>query len=296
MIVSDASGQMVSMDQPADGRLDVLLRTTSILQAKVRSGVHREIKARTLSGRIKVMLFLHLKKDLTVEDKDWEGCDNPKEYSPEELQKRAYDLTDYGVLKKLQEKIANLRTDLDSFNDTEALALMTSGCSMARSNLDQILGRFSVTGDQHDWRFLEISSALKSREPKRLKRLSRLLGVGSATLFKVWKLWLPLRVVSRIAGAALAIALISAVVFWNSEPFMSLKGLTAAVSFAVVSLVIARIGLGWLVKALKYKKTIRQILLGVGLSIVGKAVAVLHLKIFDRRFLKEGRFPEGPES
>lgn len=292
MIVSDASGQMASMDRPSDGRLDVLLRATRILQAKVRSGVHREIKARTLSGRIKAMLFLHLKKDLTVEEKDWEGCDNPKEYSHEELKKRVHDLTDYGVLKKLQEKIANLRTDLDLFNDTEALALMTSGCAMARAYLDQILRGFPVTGGQHDWCFLEISSALKSREPEKLKRLSHVLDEGSATLFKVWSLWFPLRVVSWIGGVALAIGLISVILFWSSEPLMSLKGLTAAVSFAVVSLVIARIGLGWLVKALNYKKTIRQILLGVGLSIVGKAVAVLHLRVFDRRFLKEGRFPD----
>jgi hypothetical protein len=49
------------------------------------------------------------------------------------------DMTVRGFGEKRQNSIAAIRTDLDSFNDAEAFALMTSGYLMTREGLPQAL-------------------------------------------------------------------------------------------------------------------------------------------------------------
>jgi len=63
MIVSDARGQMSTEDRLADGPLGVLLRTTSLLQARIRTASYRAIESRRNSGRLKGLLFLHRKRN-----------------------------------------------------------------------------------------------------------------------------------------------------------------------------------------------------------------------------------------
>ena len=47
------------------------------------------------------------------------------------------DLTDYGILRKVQSMLSEIRTDLDSFNDTEAYALMYSGYCLVNDELNK---------------------------------------------------------------------------------------------------------------------------------------------------------------
>ena len=126
VLVSDASGQMDSQAHPSSGLVGVPLRSNSIMMSRVRQAQFRELAARQRSGRIRGLMFLHLKLDLDIESVDWIG-----EQSPEDPVKPD-PITDYDLPKELQGKLANIRTDLDSFSDVEGFALMSSGYRMAK--------------------------------------------------------------------------------------------------------------------------------------------------------------------
>jgi hypothetical protein len=137
VIVSDASGQMESDNNPSKGVLGVPLRSNSILMARVREAEYRELEARRRSGVLRNLTFIHLKKDLEVHPVDWIGCEDSPYFGKERRSIDLKDETDYGILKEIQERLAAIRTDLDSFCDAEAYALMTSGYRMVDPELHQ---------------------------------------------------------------------------------------------------------------------------------------------------------------
>ena len=126
LLVSDASGQMESQDRPGHGIFSSLSRANSILQARLREAEYEDVAARRRSSLLRGLMFIHLKKGLDVSPVDWLGCEDPAEVAA-----RPLPLTPYGIRKDVQERIAAIRTDLDSFHDVEAYALMTSGYRMA---------------------------------------------------------------------------------------------------------------------------------------------------------------------
>ena len=71
-------------------------------------------------------MLLHLKLDLDTESIDWIGEQSPKDPV------KPNPITDYSIPKELQGKLADIRTDLDSFSDIEAFGLMISGYRMTR--------------------------------------------------------------------------------------------------------------------------------------------------------------------
>jgi len=122
IISSDATGQMSSNQDPGGGILKPLLRTNSTLMQRVRDSQYQDLKAREISGIVKSFAYVHLKQGLDGENIDWV---NSKEIgqAPADINAK----TEYGIRKDIQELLAGVRTDLDSFSDTEAYALMTSG-------------------------------------------------------------------------------------------------------------------------------------------------------------------------
>ncbi|MDH3448209.1 MAG: patatin-like phospholipase family protein [Gammaproteobacteria bacterium] len=287
MMVSDASGQMTAVDDPPDDPMGVLLRTISMLQARVRAAEYREIESRRRTGRLKSLLFLHLKQDLEVEDRDWINCANPKQLSGEDLRKQKSVLTGYGILKKLQRLIAGIRTDLDSFNETEARALMTSGYNMTGKKAESSIKGVPINEQAHEWKFLDIAGSLRDGSDTRLERL---LKVASSGFFKVWELSAGLRLFKFIIGALIGFALLFALVFWRDQPLNSLSGIIAALALLALGILLGKFGLAWILKALNLRKTAHQILVGIGLSIVGWAGTWIHLSIFDRLYLNKGKF------
>ena len=77
--VSDASGQMDSQAHPSSGLVGVPLRSNSIMMSRVRQAQFRELAARQRSGRIRGVMFLHLKLDLDIESVDWIGEQSPED-------------------------------------------------------------------------------------------------------------------------------------------------------------------------------------------------------------------------
>jgi predicted acylesterase/phospholipase RssA len=280
-VVSDASGQMAADNNPGDGPISVLLRSSNISMGRVRTNQFRELESRRASGRLKGLLFLHLKRDLEVQDKDWVECDNPKEMSVEKLRKLAQKLTGYGIVKSFQEKIANIRTDLDSFSETEAYALMTSGCNMVRESFAKEIRGFNTIGKQHNWEFIDrIQPHLERGQGRVAQRIADLLSVASARAFKIWKISRLLKTITYAAGFLGLVVL--AWIVYNSY------GLASVAATVVLLILIGVIALPLVAKYLRYRKTFIQISIGFFLSTIGILAAWIHLLIFDKWFLKRG--------
>jgi predicted acylesterase/phospholipase RssA len=289
MMVSDASGQMTTVDDPPDDPVGILLRTTSMLQARVRTAEYREIESRRRTGRLKSLLFLHLKQGLEVEDRDWINCRNPKQLSEEDLHKQRAVLTNYGVLKRFQRLIAGIRTDLDSFNETEAFALMTSGYNMTTKNVETSIQGVPLDPRTHQWGFLDVAPSLRDPADNKLEKLLDVAGMG---FLKIWELSKVLRTLKMVLWAAAGLALLVALVLWRDEPLFSVRGFTAALGLLGLSIAFGKFGLAQILNFFGVNKTSHQFLVGVALSVAGWFATWVHILIFDRMYLDKGKLDE----
>src|SRR6185369_5527012 len=105
------------------------LRANSILQARIRTSQYEDLEGRRRGGLLKGLMFVHLKKDLESMPVDWIDTKDPS-MPPVPSQ-----LASYGIDKGVQRCLAAIRTDLDSFSEAEAYALMTSGYLMTETAL-----------------------------------------------------------------------------------------------------------------------------------------------------------------
>jgi predicted acylesterase/phospholipase RssA len=205
LIVSDASGQMTSQPDPGSGILATVLRTNSVLMERVRQAQFQDLKARLQGGLLKGLMVMHLKKGLEVDPVDWKECEEP----PDVPFRKRSELLNYGILRNMQELLAGVRTDLDSFSEVESHALMTSGYLMASHYVDALgeFPRMQVSDDQrHSWSFLDVESPLYTRGDSRKaqRNVERMLEVASQKAFKIWSLSTPLKVLAWILRIALA--------------------------------------------------------------------------------------------
>ncbi len=225
-------------------------------------------------------MFVHLKKDLETENVDWINCTDPS--TPE----RQNIFTSYGVLKTVQLRLSAIRTDLDSFSETEAYALMTSGYLMTEHALKEpILGFDVEQKTPKDWTFLQIGHLLKQSGLS--ASLLKQLKVADKLFFKVWLLLRPLQI---IGGLAVLLALI--LMCYLAYEYRTEKILTLTINdaFWVGGITaIALMGPGILSRVIDYRKTVQEMLIGLGMAVFGALVARLHLHVFDRLFLAQGR-------
>ncbi len=285
IVVSDASGQMGTQADPSKGLIGVPLRSNSILMARVRSAEYRELDARRRSSLVRKLVYLHLKKDLEVNPKDWIGCPEPHDM----LKKGRPGAmippnTSYGIPKKIQDKIAGIRTDLDSFSDKEAFALMTSGYRMAEVEFKKQFQNLSKeSGQPPRWNFLDVEKLINDKDKS--KELSKLLKVAGNTALKIWLLSQPLKIIGIIVSLAAVTAFIVASYIWPSLPLVTLGMIGTSVLFFIIGLFVGKT----ILRIVNFRETLTQIAIGIGMSILGWAVARLHLHVFDRWFLRFGR-------
>lgn len=295
VLCSDASGQMGDSSNPPDNPLGVPLRSNSILMDRVREAEYQDLKARVESRALRGLFFVHLRQGLAEPPLNWNGHDEPVPSVP-----ATESPTDYAIAPDLQGRIASLRTDLDSFTEVEAYALMLSGYRMTEWQFGRLQAEHEANGeagiwggfDVHaprgrDWPFLALEpiAALgqKSQDPRR-QDLALQLDVGKGLFFKVWRLDPVLRALGLAIGLIGAAALVWAVsAGWDS-----------VISLRVGSVVIlaALAAAGMIMPALKWlnpQKATRSYLGKASLAVVGFLVSQAHLVLFDRRFLARGR-------
>lgn len=296
ILVSDASGQMATQRHPSASSLKVPLRAMNILESRLRSSQHRELYARKRSGLLESACHIHLRRDLSggeLEPVHRQGDD----VSQVPAQKR----TVYKLNSEYQQLLSEIRTDLDSFSDTEAYALMMSGYQMTKHYLPQEMP--ALVGDKEqviDWQF----SGMKSRlsKPGAEQRLRKHLKTGRQMLFKALKVSTPVR-----AGLALFVSCMCILLGWSYQQVLTqvVNGGEAIVSGSPVLcatvLLAALVGTIWL--ALKRDFSwhglfdwLKGLLLGGMLSPVAWLLARGHLASLDKAFLKAGRIKPEPSS
>lgn len=313
LLVSDGSGQMESLNNPSNGLLGVPLRSTSILQARIRQSQYQDLCARRRSRLLRGLMFVHLKEDLDVDPVDWIRCPDPYRADDEEARPSAREgtLTRYGISKDVQQSLANIRTDLDSFSDVEAFALMTSAYRQTEYAFEEgcVEGfESNVEGLPKDfkWRFLAVEDGMKGGETA--EHVERLIGVSDMLAFKILKLSkaaLALAIALTLVGLAV-LTVLAVIVFRAGVSIYERVPLKDAVVKAVRDVVMdGSVGAGTLVGVFavllvvsviavvsfgrkKHKgETFVRVLLGVA-GVITSLVAWIHLLIFDRWFLNEG--------
>jgi predicted acylesterase/phospholipase RssA len=315
ILISDGSGQMESEKDPSKGLLGVPLRSTSILQARIREAQYEDLSARRRSRLLRGLMFVHLKADLGVDPVDWVDCPDPYDADDDDARpaSRKGRLTRYGIAKDIQQCLASVRTDLDSFSDVEAFALMTSGYRQTEYSFREARCVEGVAGDcaNEDWKFLAVEDGMKGIG-KQYEHVKRLLGVSDMLAFKILKLngWaLALAVSLLVLGLAVVYALFRVAVLAvrlirdRVAPGTAISKAIRAIAWSalqavvggdvVVSLlvVVALAVAAALLFAFFWKKTRGETLVRVVIGFAGvvtSLVAQVHLLIFDRWFLKEG--------
>jgi predicted acylesterase/phospholipase RssA len=279
LLVSDASGQMEDRDFPANGMLGVPLRANSILQSRVRVSQFEALAGRRQGGLLKGLMFIHLKKDLETTPVDWIDSQEPSE------RRTLLPLTRYGVQRHVQRQLAAIRTDLDSFSEAEAYALMTSGYLMSEWVLrERILGFDVHASARRPWKFLEIEPFMT--EGGQDTSLVGQLKVARSIAFKVWRLMRELQILAGTLVVSLLGLLIYAAYTWWRGNVVSLT--VGDLAVLVLTTALSLLGLGFVAKLVNYRKTATEILIGIGMATVGFLVARLHLHVFDKLFLWQG--------
>jgi predicted acylesterase/phospholipase RssA len=293
LLVSDASGQMNTIYNPGSSLLAVPMRTNSVLQARVRVAQYRELSARRRVSALRGLMFIHLKKDLQVKSLDWIDCPDPQDPLDPDLP-----LTAYGINKKAQERMAAIRTDLDSFSDAEARALMISGYRMTGFELAQCLPELDKSdGKAAEWQFMEFDESLTRADPP--ASLLKLLSVASCLAFKIWKLWAPLKAFAICSGVALLGLFgwfcwnnwnIHIVSFDFGRPDETATQLTwGEAAITVATAVAASLLPAFILRVVNYRKTAYEIAVGLAMGALGWMAAQLHLRVFDKLYLWWGR-------
>ena len=321
VLVSDASGQMESQPAVSRGIVGVLLRTNNIFQARIRQAEYHDLAGRRRSNLLRGLMFVHLKGDLEVDPVDWIGCLDPYVASDDARPaSRRGPLTRYGIAKDVQELLSALRTDLDSFSEAEAYALMTSAYRMTEYQFkyEKCVEGFVEPTQTEPWKFLEIEIFMKG-QGKGYEYLKRLLRAGNSLAFKVWQIDPVLKYLLRVALALLAIGIVYAGYNWWTEPLpatisqqgtnvldslaqdlreLTVKKVTTAIAFMVgtfVGLYLLTLVLTALfgsfvaenaVRLVRWKDFLRRIAVAAVVSTIGFAAALIHIYVFDTRFLR----------
>lgn len=288
MLVSDASGQMVSVPQVADNSLSVPIRSNDILMERVRNAEYEDLATRRRTGLLKGFFFIHLKMELDIKTVNWANCEDPQER--ETLDRQEVLITEYKIRKDIQRLLSNIRTDLDSFNDTEAYALMTSGYLMTVHEYPKTIHGFT-TGQVHKekWNFLSIHDELMNIDAP--PRTIRLLRVAEAMLFKIWRLNKVLKVLTYILGFMAAVIVVGLFIhFWKTVYAIKVSAVGITLGFFILGMFINK----YIIDVLRWRDTVMRLLLIIGLVSVIWLAVWAHLLVFDRLYLKVGRRKPGP--
>jgi predicted acylesterase/phospholipase RssA/MinD-like ATPase involved in chromosome partitioning or flagellar assembly len=323
ILVSDASGQMESQLAVSKGVFGVLLRTNNVFQARIREAEYHDLKGRRRSGLLRGLMFVHLKGDLEVDPIDWINCLDPFDASDDARPaSRRGPFTRYGIAKDIQELLSGIRTDLDSFSEAEAYALMTSAYRMTEYQFkyENCVEGFDEPEQAEPWKFLAIESCMMGVGGG-YEYLRTLLRAGSSLAFKVWQIDPFLKYTLRIFLVLVAVSLGFTIYTWWDQPlppFIAQYGndglgwVAQAVDHFLRSLTFKRV-VTWLlglysayltvrilqsvlgdyladkvIILVRWKDTLRRIAIATFVSTLGFVAAVAHVYFFDRRFLKLG--------
>jgi hypothetical protein len=266
----------------------VFLRTQNISMARIRDAEFKQLQVLQRSSALSGLMFLHLKKDLEMKHVDWVDSRDPYDSSANSgSDARLNTLTTYGMPKGIQTQLAGLRTDLDTFAEAEAYALMLSGYRMASAQFP-LPDLAAPKPPREPWRFLAVEPVVDRAtdyEPEH-ERLKTMLEAGRRLSWKVWYVRPAVAVaalislLSAMVIAALAIRSlwIAAAIQWQPPARAGWIALTLAAAAAAYLVIL------WRTK----RKSATVIATGLLLVTIGWLVARVHLWVFDPIYRRAG--------
>jgi predicted acylesterase/phospholipase RssA len=292
MIVSDASGQLSDAAVPTGNTADVFFHSDLVLQERVREAQFLDLKAREEASQLSALMFVHLKKELHREPVNWIACEEPQRTtaSPDRA-KNNPDLTEYGVRRQVQQAIAELRTDLDAFNDAEAFALMYSG--YAQTNLEMRHQKFDYLRSEvspQTWQFLDVEERMRHVAPS--ENLIRRLRLGASLPLKAFKTGWLLSLIGIVLGAALFIGIVYLifVVFWEKQYTFGLNEKTLeAIGWSVLGY-LATLYIGsFVAKAMNWPNTLLRSAGLVAGALLLALISWIYLLLLNPVYLRYGK-------
>jgi len=289
MIISDASGQMSTTSEAEETALSVFFRADTILQERIRELQFRDIKARASTAQIASLIKLHLKSDLQEKPVSWLTCtDPPRSIYNDNFKDDPNELTDYGVLRSTQQLLSEIRTDLDSFSDTEAWALMYSGYVQTHYQFE----RHDKGGQEpkpivkrSDWKFLQIKDHVTV--PGKAKEIEKVLTTAKKVPFKLIDLNLPLKIFSfGLLLAAGITFLYYGILYWKETIYFPIR-----VNAMVYALIVVFVGMfsKVLASVLNYKTRIRKKVLLIVVALFAWISSNIYLILFNGLYNRSGK-------
>ena len=291
LIVSDACGQMKDDPNPGTRAISVLSRSNSVMMDRIREEMYETVTLRRRTGVVRELVFFHLRQDLERPELTWNGGENKRQNEQD-----IGGTICYGVDKNVQVLLSRIRTDLDSFSEVEAQALMADGYLIAKSQINSNLAGQPQTGPA-GWRFLCVEPYLK--EPNQDPLFGRQLEIAAAIAFKVFKRFRWLCYTAGTFGVVLAAMLLCYMIFVdpsNSVGFVDrvyerlstyrALGLTVLGLLLYGALFLLPRRLQWVAML---RDLPRRLVLRAGAATVAAVAAWLHILVFDRLFLWQGR-------
>ena len=283
MIISDASGQLPTNSDISTNSASIFYRSDNIVQERVRELQFKDIKERSYSTQIDKLVLVHLKKGLEKYPVKWANCDDPtRQILYSNVTNEHKDLTDYGILRSVQTMLSEIRTDLDSFNDTEAYALMYSGYCQMNTELERLNGQ-AAQNKQWDWKFLKIRDYLRKNEEA--EKITKILSVGKNLFFKLPKISTPINVMIKILLFALLAGGIW-LIYENRQQQFSITVLEIAF---IVLVFMVGLQSKMLANVLNTKSVVRQKIIWSGAMIVLWIGSNLYTGIFNGIYNRAGR-------
>jgi predicted acylesterase/phospholipase RssA len=284
MIISDASGQMPTNNVSTHNEAAVFFRADNILQERIRELQFMDLKERNYTTQLNSLITVHLKNGLEAYPKSWLYCiDPPRSILYEDENIVNEDLLKYGVLRDVQEELSEIRTDLDSFNDIEAYALMYSGYAQTGYELNK---KGNANAEGYNWEFLKIQDYLKI--PARTEKIKKFLVAGKKLAFKVLDISKPAMAAMIILGIAACIPLGWLTYKFYNTPVYKFE-LTVKVIFSFILVTVLGYVFKSLAKYINYKSTIAKYLGLFFAMIAGFIVSNIYLLIFNKIYNNTGK-------
>jgi hypothetical protein len=113
----------------------------------------------------------------------------------------------------------------------------------------------------------------------------KLLKVGSQRAFKIWQLNTPLKITALVLGAFALILLLWACWKWSSVALITMGTIGTTIALVIAGAIFGKT----VMRLVRYRDTLTDIAIGVGMSLVGWVLARIHLYVFDKWYLRAGR-------
>jgi predicted acylesterase/phospholipase RssA len=283
IIVSDASAQMPDNAVHTANAMSLFFRVDTILQERLREIQLLDLKSRKYTSIVNKLSIVHLKNGLAQLPVSWINCTDVNRsiiYEKEIEDENA--LLKFGLMKKIQKGLSEVRTDLDSFNDIEGYALMYSGYQQMMHESS------SVNIKTENWNFLKVAESCTI--PAKEKQLVNQLKVSSFVPFKIVRMSKGLSYsVLGIGGLLLLFLLGYLIMNWNNP--IPWQQIDITYNFIGLTLIVFLVGFlsKFLAKVINIESVVKKKALLFVLITFGWAFSRIYIGIFNPWYNRMGR-------